>query len=108
MVYNLSYAEISQISRSSRNALVKDGWTITDDPFAIKFADARLFADIGAEKLLAAEKDSRKIAVEVKVFGNVSSYDDLESRAISNLPCFFEKNATRKRGLFGSCRKDLQ
>jgi hypothetical protein len=61
-----------------RNALIKDGWTITDDPFAIKFADARLFADIGTEKLFAAEKDSRKIAVEVKVFGNVSSYDDLE------------------------------
>ena len=61
-----------------KNSLIKDGWTITDDPFAIKFADARLFADIGAEKLFAAEKDSRKIAVEVKVFGSVSSYDDLE------------------------------
>jgi len=61
-----------------KNALIKDGWTITDDPFAIKFADARLFADIGAEKLLAAEKDNRKVAVEVKVFGSVSSYDDLE------------------------------
>lgn len=61
-----------------KNALTKDGWTITDDPFAIKFADARLFADIGAEKLFAAEKDSRKVAVEVNVFGSVSSYDDLE------------------------------
>ncbi len=61
-----------------KNALIKDGWTITDDPFAIKFADARLFADIGAEKLFAAEKDNRKVAVEVKVFGSLSSYDDLE------------------------------
>ena len=61
-----------------KNALIKDGWTITDDPFTIKFADARLFADIGAEKLFAAEKNSRKVAVEVKVFGSLSSYDDLE------------------------------
>lgn len=61
-----------------KNALIKDGWIITDDPFTIKFADARLFADIGAEKLFAAEKENRKVAVEVKVFGNVSSYDDLE------------------------------
>jgi len=28
--------------------------------------------------LFAAEKNSRKIAVEVKVFGSLSSYDDLE------------------------------
>ncbi|NOT58803.1 MAG: fatty-acid synthase [Acidobacteria bacterium] len=61
-----------------KNALTNDGWTITEDPLAIIFADARLFADIGAEKLFAAEKDSRKIAVEVKVFGSLSSYDDLE------------------------------
>ena len=62
-----------------KRALEKDGWTITDDPFTIKFADARLFADIGAEKLFAAEKDAQKVAVEVKVFGSVSSYDDLEN-----------------------------
>jgi XisH protein len=39
-----------------KNALIKDGWTITDDPFAIKFADARLFADIGAENCLRRKK----------------------------------------------------
>lgn len=69
---------LDQYHEAVKNALVKDGWTITDDPFTIKFADARLFADIGAEKLFAAEKDAQKVAVEVKVFGSVSSYDDLE------------------------------
>ncbi len=69
---------LDEFHEAVKNALIKDGWTITDDPFTIKFADARLFADIGAEKLFAAEKDSRKVAVEVKVFGSLSSYDDLE------------------------------
>lgn len=61
-----------------KTALIKDGWTITADPLTIEFKDARLFADIGAERTLAAEKGTDKIAVEIKVFSNVSSYSDLE------------------------------
>ena len=34
---------------SVRNALVKDGWTITDDPFTIEYKGARLQADLAAE-----------------------------------------------------------
>lgn len=59
-------------------ALVKDGWTITDDPFVIEFEDLRVFADLGAEKLLAAEKTGRRIVVEIKVFGGPSPVADLE------------------------------
>ena len=59
-------------------ALIKDGWSITDDPLTIEFKDARLFADIGAERTLAAEKGADKIAVEIKVFNSISSYSDLE------------------------------
>ena len=52
-----------------RNALENDGWTITDDPFYVKIEGGRGFEiDLGAEKLLAAEKDSEKIVVEVKSF----------------------------------------
>ena len=36
-----------------------------------------MFIDLGAEKLLAAEKGSRKIAVEVKSFVGPSELDDL-------------------------------
>jgi hypothetical protein len=45
-----------------KNALNKDGWTITDDPYKLAFVD------LGAERLLAAEKGKEKIAVEVKSF----------------------------------------
>lgn len=50
------------------DALDKEKWTITDDPFFIEFAQVEMYIDLGAEKLLAAEKDSRKIAVEIKSF----------------------------------------
>ena len=39
-----------------KNALIKDGWTITDDPLTVEFEDVYLYADIGAERTLAAEK----------------------------------------------------
>ena len=61
-----------------KNALIKDGWTITDDPFTIDFEDATLFADLAAERTIAAQKDSEQIAVEIKIFGSKSAYDDLE------------------------------
>ncbi len=64
-----------------RNALTKDGWTITHDPLTITLEDTRdnLFVDLGAERLIAAEKASRKIAVEVKSFVSGSKMTDLEN-----------------------------
>lgn len=53
-------------------ALIKDGWTITDDPLFIKFGGVEMYIDIGAEKLIGAEKNGRKIAVEVKSFIGIS------------------------------------
>ncbi len=61
-----------------KNALVKDGWTITDDPLTLEFEDVFLYTDLGAERALAAEKGTQKIAVEIKVFGNRSLFNDLE------------------------------
>lgn len=61
-----------------REALIKDGWTITHDPFMIEFDDLRVFADLGAEKLFAAEKSGRRIVIEVKVFSGPSPVADLE------------------------------
>jgi hypothetical protein len=51
-----------------KNALVKDGWTITDDPLTIQWGRKKLYVDLGAERLLAAAKSGRKIAVEIKSF----------------------------------------
>ncbi len=49
-------------------ALQKDGWTITHDPLTIDLADGQLQVDLGAERLIAAQKDHEHIAIEVKSF----------------------------------------
>lgn len=61
-----------------RSALVKDGWTITDDPLTLQLDDRNLYVDFGAERLLAAERGTEKIAVEIKTFRNPSPVADLE------------------------------
>ncbi|HEV3145402.1 MAG TPA: element excision factor XisH family protein [Gemmataceae bacterium] len=61
-----------------RNALVKDGWTITHDPFTIAWDERKMYADLGAEQFLAAERSNRRIAVEIKSFLGKSLLDDLE------------------------------
>ena len=72
-----------------KNALVKDGWTITDDPFHVKWGAKDMYIDLGAEQLLAAEKDQRKIAVEVKSFVSRSEMEDLE-QAIGQFTVYLE------------------
>ena len=61
-----------------RNALVKDGWTITDDPLTLQLDERSLHIDFGAERLLAAERGTVKIAVEIKAFRSPSPIADLE------------------------------
>ncbi|MCI0698878.1 XisH family protein [candidate division KSB1 bacterium] len=61
-----------------KNALVKDGWTITHDPYRLSVGKKDLYVDLGAERVLAAEKAGQKIAVEVKSFVGESEIDDLE------------------------------
>ena len=51
-----------------KNSLLKDGWTITADPYFIKYEDADLYADLAAEKPIAAERQGQKIVVEIKSF----------------------------------------
>jgi len=58
------------------NALIKDGWQITNDPLFLKVGGVDFFIDLGAEKLIAAERDGQKIAVEIKSFINPSSTAD--------------------------------
>lgn len=63
---------------SVKQALIKDGWTITDDPLHLRWGLKDMYVDLGASKLLAAQKDTRKIAVEVKTFSGRSEMDDRE------------------------------
>ncbi len=52
-----------------KNALIKDGWIITDDPLTVRISEAiKVQIDLAAENAIAAERDSEKIAVEIKSF----------------------------------------
>ena len=61
-----------------KNSLIKDGWTITDDPLRLKWGLRELFVDLGISKLISAQKANQKIAVEIKSFTNPSPIYDLE------------------------------
>jgi hypothetical protein len=62
-----------------KNALVKEGWTITHDPYHLPLAGKHLYVDLGAEQVLAAVRMTEKIAVEIKSFLGHSIMDDLEN-----------------------------
>ncbi|SRR5258706_16447304 len=61
-----------------KRSLIKDGWTITHDPLVLKWGAKDLYVDLGAERLLAAERGGERIAIEVKSFLGPSDVDDLE------------------------------
>ncbi len=49
-------------------ALQKENWVITDDPLRLETGGVKFEIDLGAERLLAAERAGEKIAVEIKTF----------------------------------------
>jgi hypothetical protein len=55
-----------------RTALENDGWNITDDPLYMKVGQIPVHIDLGAEKVIGAEKNGEKIAIEIKTFGLAS------------------------------------
>lgn len=59
-----------------KSALIKDGWRITDDPLHVRQGALDLYIDMGAERLLAAERGGERIAVEVKSFIGSSDIAD--------------------------------
>ncbi|MFN5818762.1 MAG: element excision factor XisH family protein [Pseudanabaena sp.] len=66
------------IHNSVKNALIADGWKVTDDPYIIEYLKTRLYADLGAEKPIAAERGEQKIVIEVKSFLGASKFQDLK------------------------------
>lgn len=62
-------------------SLQKDGWTITDDPLTFRVMNTDLLIDIGAERLLGAERENQRIAVEIKSFVGKSAVQDLKEAA---------------------------
>ena len=74
-------------------ALIKDGWTITHDPYYVPIGNRRGYIDLGAEKsIIAAEKESEnkleQIAVEIKSFISKSDLNDFEG-ALGKFQLYF-------------------
>ena len=67
-----------KIHDAVKNALLKEGWTITDDPFTLDFEGEKLYADLAAERPVGAERNGEKIVVEIKSFLGLSLMHDFE------------------------------
>ncbi len=68
------------------NALIKDGWVITADPFQLKFKDMNLTADLRAENYCLARRQNQQIIVEIKSFLGKSFAKEFQlALAISSL-----------------------
>jgi XisH protein len=62
-----------------KSALVKGGWTITADPYVIEYGGVRVYADLAAEsRPIEAEREGRRIIVEIKSFLGLSPVHDFE------------------------------
>jgi hypothetical protein len=81
-----------------RQALEKDGWKITEDPYFLMVGKRRGYIDLGAERIIVAEKESEKIAVEVKSFigtSDLDSFEDALGQFLIYLVALEEKDITR-------------
>ncbi len=80
------------------NALIKEGWTITHDPLFLR-GKKDMYVDLGAERLIAAQKAKDAIAVEVKSFVGASGMVNLE-KALGQYLIYRDvlqaQNSTRK------------
>lgn len=71
-----------------KQAIIKDGWQITDDPYVISYGERFLFVDLAATEsstpdqifgqFIGAEYQNSRIAIEIKEFGGKSAIADLE------------------------------
>lgn len=71
-----------------RRALEKDGWTITHDPYRMTVDAIGYEIDLGAERLLGAQKGEQKIAVEIKSFVGPSTISEFH-RAVGQFNDYF-------------------
>lgn len=91
-----------------KNALVKDGWTITRDPLSFRVGKRDMHIDLGAEELVSADKAGRKIAVEIKSFSGLSVMRELE-QAMGQYTLYKSVLARREpeRALYIAIRREV-
>lgn len=70
--------KLDVIHNSVKKALINDGWLITDDPYVIQYQRTILYADLGAERSIGAEREGQKLVVEVKSFIGASKIQDFK------------------------------
>ena len=61
-----------------KRALSKAGWKVTHDPLVLPWGRTEVKIDLGAEQLIAAEREDLRIAIEIKSFISPSPINDLE------------------------------
>jgi hypothetical protein len=67
-------------------ALEKEDWKITHDSLFFQLSEQiRIKIDLGSQKLIAAEKDRQKIAVEVKSFIGMSAISEFHTAVVQFL-----------------------
>ncbi|MDF5724029.1 MAG: XisH family protein [Rhizonema sp. PD37] len=66
------------IHETVKEAVIKDGWEITDDPYVISYGERFLFVDLGASGLIGVQQGNKQIAIEIKEFRGQSQVANLE------------------------------
>jgi XisH protein len=64
---------------SVKRGLVKDGWTITEDPLELEWEGVTVKIDIAADRLISADRGDEKIAIEIKSFTSPSAISDFHT-----------------------------
>lgn len=62
-----------------KDALIAEGWNVTHDPLPLDYGDVQMQIDLGADRLLAAEKEKQRIAIEVKSFLKPSAISEFHT-----------------------------
>jgi XisH protein len=72
-----------------KTALIRAGWTVTHDPYNLTVGGVDMQIDLGAEQLIGAEQNGRKIAVEVKSFVGKSAISEFHTAHGQYLDYYF-------------------
>jgi hypothetical protein len=70
--------KLDVIHNAVKSALIKDKWTIIDDPYVIEYGKTKLYADLRAERAILAKRFGQQIVVEIKSFIGASKLQDLK------------------------------
>jgi hypothetical protein len=71
-----------------KEILLSSGWKITHDPYQVRVGSIGYEIDFGAEKLIGAEKDDKKIAIELKSFVGPSNINEFH-KAVGQFNDYF-------------------